>query len=273
MKGYFNMYELEFKKINLFNNFNKKNKRLYAILFLKQLIRPILQEIGLREKYVKDVNMNERLKESWSAITNKSAKNYLKGFGNGSSKSKIILSDILKKYSYSGKKLSVVEFGCGNGQLFETFLEEGVKCHYAGVDFSEPLLEVAKEEFKDYDVEFILDDAEKLTNVIKKYDVGIYSHVIEMLSSPEESLMNARKHVDTIIIRFFEPPKFDNDRVELKEMDVIENTTIKQPYLRRKMSKDYYRLILSKIGCIKVDVYVDDTSNDEVHVLHFKGTK
>ena len=40
------------------------------------------------------------------------------------------------------------------------------------------------------------------------------------------------------------------------------------PYLRRKMSRDYYRLILSRLGCSKVDIY-RDTTKDQIHVLHF----
>jgi hypothetical protein len=39
--------------------------------------------------------------------------------------------------------------------------------------------------------------------------------------------------------------------------------------LRRKMSRDYYRLILSRIGCRQVDLYDDETSKDQVHVLRF----
>jgi len=263
------MIELEIRDIRLFDNFEKKCMLSYLKLSLKSKVRPVLQSIGLREKKIQGESMNELLKNSWSAITNKSAKNYLKGFGNGSNKSKLIVSKILKDYNYSKEKLSIIEFGCGNGQLFETFIDEKINCHYAGIDFSEPLLEVARENFKDYDTNFILDDAEKLTNVKEKYDVGIYSHVIEMLASPEESLVNAKEIADTIIIRFFEPPKFKNDRVELREMSISEDKKSKQPYLRRKMSKDYYRLILSNIGCKKVSIYVDDTSNDEVHVLHF----
>lgn len=263
------MIELEIRNIVLFDNFEKKDILAYLKLSIKNKIRPVLQSIGLREKKIEGEDMNELLKNSWSGITNKSAKNYLKGFGNGSNNSKLIVSKILKDYGYLKDKLSIIEFGCGNGQLFETFLDDKINCHYTGVDFSEPLLEVARENFKNYDTEFILDDVEKLTNVKEKYDVGIYSHVIEMLASPEESLMNAKEIADTIIIRFFEPPKFKNDRVELKEMNISEDQNSKQPYLRRKMSKDYYRLILSNIGCKKVSIYVDDTSNDEVHVLYF----
>jgi hypothetical protein len=41
------------------------------------------------------------------------------------------------------------------------------------------------------------------------------------------------------------------------------------PYLRRKMSRDYYRLILAKAGCREVDVYRDESSKDQIHLLRF----
>lgn len=217
--------------------------------------------------------MNDILKKSWSSITKSSAKNYLKGFGNGSQASKLIVAEILKEIKKEIKDLKVIEFGCGNGQLFETMIENGLTCHYTGVDFSEPLLEVARENFVNYDTSFINDDVEKLLNIDKRYTVGIYSHVIEMLSSPEESLFNAKRIADIIIIRFFEPPKFEYDRVELRQMKISEENEETMPYLRRQMSKDYYGLILSKLKCTKVEVYDDLTSKDEVHVLYFKESK
>ena len=67
--------------------------------------------------------MNDILKKSWSSITKSSAKNYLKGFGNGSQASKLIVAEILKEIKKEIKDLKVIEFGCGNGQLFETIHE------------------------------------------------------------------------------------------------------------------------------------------------------
>jgi len=213
--------------------------------------------------------MNETLQKSWSSITKKSAKNYLKSFGNGSYASKVIVAEVLKEIQSKNSNMSVIEFGCGNGQLFETLLDNGIRCHYTGIDFSEPLLEVAKNNFLKYDTDFLVDDVEKLSKVDKRYNVGIYSHVIEMLSSPEESLVNAKNVADIIIIRFFEPPNFEYDRVELRQMKISEESEETMPYLRRQMSKDYYRLMLTKLGCTKADVFDDLTSNDEVHVLYF----
>ena len=77
------------------------------------------------------------------------------------------------------------------------------------------------------------------------------------------------KFIPSILIKFFEPPNSDFDKVELKEMDLGLSSV---PYLRRKMSKKYYQLILANLGCKKVDIYFDN-SKDEVHVLHFQKIK
>ena len=214
--------------------------------------------------------MSEVLKKSWSSIVNSSAKNYLRGFSLDSAESKIVIADILKGMARKDNKLSIIEFGCGNGQLFETFVDEKIDCHYTGVDFSEPLLSAARDNFTNFSTSFVMDDVEKLTKIIGKYDVGIYSHVIETLSSPEESLFNAKKIVNVIIIRFFEPPNFAFDRVELREMPISEDSDATAPYLRRQMSADYYQRMLFNLECKKVEIYDDLTSKDEVHVLHFK---
>jgi hypothetical protein len=39
------------------------------------------------------------------------------------------------------------------------------------------------------------------------------------------------------------------------------------PYLRRKLSRDAYRLALAKIGASLVDVYRDELSTDQVHLV------
>jgi hypothetical protein len=35
------------------------------------------------------------------------------------------------------------------------------------------------------------------------------------------------------------------------------------------MSRDHYRLILTKSGCTAVDVYRDEISTDQVHLLRY----
>jgi ubiquinone/menaquinone biosynthesis C-methylase UbiE len=203
------------------------------------------------------------LENSWGAFTQKAASEYLKTFGTPSIESKLILFEVIKEIS-AGKRVSVIDLGCGNANLAEYFSEKNLSFEYTGVDFSEALLSAAKKIYSG--AAFIQDDVNSLNNVTKKYDVAVYSHVIEMLSSPERSLLAAQHFAKKIVIRFFEPPEFEVDTVELLDMDVGGEKRV--PYLRRRMSKDYYQLILSKMGCTKVDVYRDNYK-DQIHVLHY----
>lgn len=202
-------------------------------------------------------------RESWEAFSPEVAAAYLKTFGHPASGSKQILVDVMRFLSDCTRP-SVLDLGCGNGQLLEFFKEKGLACDYTGVDFSDALLAVARRH--NPDASFIQGDVNQLSTLVSdRFDFVIYSHVIEMLESPELSLHEAKKTTNRVLIRFFEPPEFEVDTVELREMDLGLG---KVPYLRRKMSKSYYQLILANAGCKRVDVY-RDVSKDQVHVLYF----
>lgn len=172
--------------------------------------------------------------------------------------------DILRQYTAHLKRPKLIELGCGNGQLCEYFDEKGYVCDYTGVDFSDILLEAGRKTLPH--ARFIKDDVNMLVRVSGKFDVALYSHVVELLVSPEASLVSTRKLADLIVIRFFEPPVFDIDAVELRWLDVGSEQQV--PYIRRKMSRDHYSLILARLGCKRVDVF-HDSSKDQIHVLVF----
>jgi SAM-dependent methyltransferase len=211
--------------------------------------------------------MNDGLERSWGSLTPGRAREYLRSFGAPSAGSKRLLVEVLSRHA-SGRELSLLDLGCGNGQLLETFREGGKEWAYTGVDFSAPLLDAARETFADdARASFVHADVNTLEGVSGHWDVALYSHVLEMIGSPEGSLLQAAKLADAVAIRFFEPPDFDADLVELREMEVGDGATV--PYLRRKMGRDNYRMILAKTGCKRVDVYRDESSKDQVHLLHF----
>jgi SAM-dependent methyltransferase len=209
----------------------------------------------------------DRLEGSWGAMTPRRAKEYLRSYGAPSEGSKRLLVEVLSRLARRDD-LSIVDLGCGNGQLLETLRGSGARWSYTGVDFSEPLLDAARELFADDPAaSFVHADVNTLEGLDGHWDVALYSHVLEILGSPERSLLRAAELADKVAIRFFEPPEFDADLVELREMEIGDGTTA--PYLRRMMSRDYYRMILAKAGCRRVDVYRDETSKDQVHLLHF----
>jgi len=205
-----------------------------------------------------------KLSDSWNAFSPEIASQYLKTYGHPSVSSKALLLDVVRQLTKQIKRPRVIDLGCGNGQLGEYFVQKDFDCNYTGVDFSDVLLEAGFHALPH--AHFVKDDVGTLASVTGSFDIALYSHVIEILASPEESLAAAKRISDKVVIRFFEPPDFEIDSVELKWMEVGSEKPV--PYLRRKMSRDYYRLILSRLGCKSVDVY-RDTTKDQVHVLHF----
>jgi ubiquinone/menaquinone biosynthesis C-methylase UbiE len=204
------------------------------------------------------------LHDSWNSFSPEMAEKYLKTFGHPSLTSKELLWEVLHSLG-RGKKLKIVDLGCGNANMAEYLQSKGMDFSYTGVDASEELLKVAASALTE--VDFVQDDLCKLSKVGGQFDVALYSHVLEILSSPEESLLAARNMAKKIVIRFFEPPEHEADVTELRWMDVGQADPV--PYLRRKMSRDFYRLVLSRIKCRQVDVFRDVSSRDQVHVLHF----
>ena len=207
------------------------------------------------------------LTASWNAWTVGRARGYLRTEDAPSVGSRELLVDVMRRLS-GRRPFRLLDLGCGNAQLYEYLKVVDLPCHYTGVDFSGPLLEAAREiHAGDPNASFVEADIARLNGVKGTWDFAVFSHVIEMLSAPEDALSAARRRTSTILIRFFEPPDFETDVVELRHMEVGDGRTV--PYLRRKMSRDYYRLMLSHIGCRRVDLYDDETSKDQVHVLRF----
>jgi len=209
----------------------------------------------------------DKLVNSWNSFNADAACAYLKDNHQASLNSKKILTNILKKFC-KPQRISIIDLGCGNGQLYDYFKKEKLFCNYTGVDFSVPLIDAARSAHQDDQyANFITGDVSKFEGIDGKYDFAILSHVIEMASSPDAVLFYAKKVAKRVVIRFFEPPEFDFDFVELREMEVGEGKKV--PYIRRKMSKDFYRLILTKMKCTQVEVYRDGLSNDQVHILYY----
>lgn len=208
------------------------------------------------------------LEESWNAFSPEVSSKYLKGFGAPSMASKVLLADVLKQLA-GQQPLRMIELGCGNGQLAEYFVERGLNFTYLGVDFSVPLLEAGRQAFADNaNISFLKDDVQSLAGVTEKFDVAVYSHVLEMLSSPEASLAASKRVASRIVIRFFEPPDAEMTTVDIRDLNTGKEESKPVPYLRWTMGRDFYRLILARLGVTHVDVYRSQ-EKDQVHVLHF----
>ena len=207
------------------------------------------------------------LQRSWNSVDQETAAAYLKTKGYPSQESKTLLLAILRQ-RFAEHRPRILDLGCGNGQLYEYFLKQGFLCDYTGVDFSLPLLAAARSAHAgDPNARFVEDDVETLEAIGGHFDVAIYSHVLEVIASPERSLHRAKSLAPLVVIRFFEPPDFDLDCTELKEMDLGGGMV---PYLRRKMSRRYYQMMLDGLGEHTLVRHRCPADKDQVHVLDFK---
>jgi len=80
----------------------------------------------------------------------------------------------LKKYIHSGE--TILDLGCGNGRLFQLFKHENVK--YFGIDFSEKIIQQAREKYGDH---FQLGDMFSLPFSANYFDtiwsIAVFHHI------------------------------------------------------------------------------------------------
>jgi ubiquinone/menaquinone biosynthesis C-methylase UbiE len=208
------------------------------------------------------------LKTSWSNFTREIAKVYLNGFGSPSPRSKVLMASVLKEV-FGERSFTIADFGCGNGHLADFFREQGLDVEYHGYDFSTSLLQAGRERFEGSPrTQFFEADIEDPELCIAPCNVVLFSHVLEILQSPQKTLLAAKRNAPLIMIRFFEPPVGEFDVTQLLQMNTGSETTV--PYLRRTMSAAYYNLILHEIGCRSVEVHQVDGDKDQVHLLRFE---
>lgn len=207
------------------------------------------------------------LKSSWSSFAPERAKIYLDGFGHPSERSKTLAATLLSQM-FSSAPFRLADFGCGNGHLLSFFKRAGLAVEYFGYDFSGSLLDAGRARYsEDASAHFCEADIEDAASISERCDVVLFSHVLEMLESPQKALLCARTVAPVVMVRFFEPPDGEYDITELRMMDVGGSESV--PYLRRTMSRDYYNLVLNKVGCQSVDVHQVDGDKDQIHILRF----
>ena len=204
------------------------------------------------------------LKSSWGSFTRSSAKDFLRTTGAPAHSSMNLMAKILRDRCGISQTDTLLDVGCGNASVYITLKENKAACTYFGIDFSTALLQAGKELHPEIWLGEM--DVQSLALKDDSMDYVVFSHVLEMLSSPEKALRECKRVCrKKILIRFFEPPVFQFDETELRFMNYGGMGTT--PYLRRKMSKDFYDMMLTNCGIRKVEIYRDHFSKDQIHVL------
>ena len=75
-------------------------------------------------------------RKSWGSFEKGAAKNYLKGFGQGSINSCIMVSEIIKELNKYDENFQILDLGCGNGLLVYLLHKEGIT-NGVGLDLRE----------------------------------------------------------------------------------------------------------------------------------------
>lgn len=90
---------------------------------------------------------------------------------------------------------SLLDLGCGSGQLIRYLNKHKLKIKYTGIDVAEAPIDYAKTRYPQHT--FICDEVENLT---KKYDWIIISGTFN-LEMPKEKMVNILKHINKLAIK------------------------------------------------------------------------
>lgn len=176
--------------------------------------------------------------KSWIDISNDKAQIYLHYYPKNT---KNHLSDFISKVNSSP---TVVDLGCGNAQIYPILKEKNPNLQYIGVDITENLLDVAKNVISIDDKLVKQDIFEYLSNLNEKFDFLILSHMIECVESPDFIMSKASDKFEYIAVLWYDYPRYDFDSAFLAKNPHSEEDF--KPFIRRKISKDYWNFILKK---------------------------
>ncbi|MFQ5475204.1 MAG: class I SAM-dependent methyltransferase [Candidatus Nanoarchaeia archaeon] len=116
------------------------------------------------------------------------------------------LADFLKKNV--NKDTDVLDLGCGTALNLKKILKENIKFKsYTGMDFSQDMLNIARNNFKD--ATFIRQDIRNLNS--KKYDIIICTWVLSHLPEPAGTVNKAQKKLKLngkMFLTFLSRPKW-----------------------------------------------------------------
>jgi len=200
--------------------------------------------------------------KSWSSISDKAAETYLHNYP----KTTIWAIAYFIRHLFHEEKCRVLDVGCGNAQIYAAFKEAGVPIRYTGIDFSLPLIRQARDLTRDdSDAQIIESDCyDFFSKNQAPYDLSICSHILELIESPDLLLHHLSKASKFIAIRWYEPPINQFHVTEVKLSAHPEHAE-SAPYIRRKMSTDYYENLLRKHN-LKL-LHQQSHHKDTLHIL------
>lgn len=121
---------------------------------------------------------------------------------------------IQKISAYNGKKDTVLDIGCAKGELIYCLKDVLPDSLFVGLEYSEDLIEMAHEEPKLANVDFVQGDALDF-DLSNKFDITIISGVMCIFDDYKKIVLNAIKHTkdDGVIFIFNMFNQYDIDVV------------------------------------------------------------
>jgi len=211
--------------------------------------------------------MTNLLEQSWNNFDKEYAKKYLHYFP------KQLHNFAVEHIFRTKNNPSIIDVGCGNCQLYNIIENFRRDFSYTGIDWSTPLLDSFDYKNKN-NCEIICGDILKEETYKKKYDCAVVSHIVELVDSPEKLFYMLSKNVEYIYVIWYEYPRFDFSHYELKNYvnSFNEEKNIFSPYLRSKLSQDYFNFILQKNNLI-IEEKIAMSEKDILTIIKSKDMK
>lgn len=100
-----------------------------------------------------------------------------------------VWADLKPLAAYAKEKDRVLDIGCGNGRLYQLFKDASV--FYAGIDYSEALIQIAKQKFPQ--TQFVVAEMRKLPFLDHEFNVIFCIAVFHHLPTPETRVQALRE--------------------------------------------------------------------------------
>jgi 2-polyprenyl-3-methyl-5-hydroxy-6-metoxy-1,4-benzoquinol methylase len=209
------------------------------------------------------MNINTKISaESWSNIDPELSKSYLHYY---SKSMKIELAEFIKTLNQP----KILDIGCGNAQIYPILKQTNPHLKYYGIDISQNLLNVAANVVSDSDVLIHKNIYDFLQHTTDRFDVSILCHMVECSESVEFLISKSINTCSYLAIIWFDYPKYEYDSVYINHNPHSGDSNEFKPYIRRKIGRDYWNMVVSKNN---LELVHTRSSNDS-DVLEIYKTK